>query len=454
MKKNSKQDRVVKNPRENALLILYKVEKEGAYSNIALNSQLKKSDMSALDKGLTTEIVYGTLRNQGTIDYILGLFLSKPLKKLPVWILLILRMGVYQLRYMDKIPVAAAINESVNLAKKYGHQGTAGLVNATLRNIVRHPDKIIFPDSKNDPARYISVVYSHPLWLVERWLKEYGFNDTVKFCEYNNSTPEFSLRINTLKTTPEKIKSFFDKNGIVSEISKYTKDSICIGSAKKSIIMGLIDQGFLYPQHISSMLAALALSPTADSHVIDACAAPGGKTTHLAQIMGNKGEIRAFDIFEHKAKLIDNNCKRMGINIVKAEVCDSRQLPTDLDDWADFALVDAPCSGLGVLRIRPDARWQKTPESITELADIAYDILDCVAQKVKVGGKILFSTCTVTHEENIDTINRFLKEHKNYQLIPITDMPYMLFDNEACWQILPQVHNLDGFFLAKMQRIR
>ncbi|MGI5825601.1 MAG: 16S rRNA (cytosine(967)-C(5))-methyltransferase RsmB [Bacillota bacterium] len=440
------------NPRKAALLVLYKVEQEGAFSNIALNAQMKRSEMSALDKGLATELVYGTLRNRGTLDYILKLFLTKPLEKLPLWILLILRLGLYQIKYMDKIPDSAAINESVKLAKKYGHQGTAGLVNGTLRNILRHPEKIVFPDRENNPAEYISVCYSHPLWLVQRWLTEYGFEETVKLCEYDNKSAELSLRVNTLKITPEALRHKLTDCGVQSVCSEYAKEALCVRGTKNRSVLQIIDDGLAYPQHQSSMLAALALAPEPGSRVIDACAAPGGKTTHLAQLMNNCGEIRAFDVFEHKVDLIRDNCCRLGIDIVKAEVCDSRKLPKQLDGWADYALVDAPCSGLGVLRIRPDARWQKTPESIEELAEISYKILDCVAKKMKVGGKILFSTCTITNEENIDTVEKFLAEHKNYRLVPITDMPKMIYINQPCWQILPQKHNLDGFFLAKMER--
>ena len=441
------------NPRKTALMVLQKVEAEGAFSNIALNAQLKQAELSNLDKGLVTELVYGTLRRQGTLDYILQLFLTKPLQKLPLWILLILRMGLYQLKYMDKIPDSAAINESVKLAKKYGHQGTAGLVNGTLRNIIRYPEKIVFPDKEKEPAKFISTYYSHPLWLVESWLRDYGFEDTVKLCEYNNSNAELSLRCNTLKIDAEKLYQDLVNDGVVVTKGDLAHEAILVEGMKKGKLNQLLDSGFVYPQHQSSMLPALALKPLPGSNVIDACAAPGGKTTHLAQLMNNEGEIRAFDVFDHKVKLINDNCKRLGIDIVKAEVADSRNLPAELDDWADFALVDAPCSGLGVLRIRPDARWQKTPESITELAGIAYDILKCVAKKVKVGGYLLFSTCTIADEENIMTAEKFLSEHKNYRAVNIENMPKMLYENTPYWQILPQKHNVDGFFLAKFQRV-
>lgn len=442
------------NPRKVALNVLHKVAAEGAFANIALNAGLNAAELEPRDRGLVTELVYGTLRRQGTLDYILGLFLTKPLGKLPLWILLILRMGLYQMRYMDKIPDSAAINESVKLAKKFGHQGTAGLVNGILRNIARRPEKIVFPDPEQNPAEYISAFHSHPLWLVERWLAEYGFEDTVKLCEYNNGSPELSLRCNTLKTDPEKLIAALKADGVQAVREEFARESVLAEGAKGYVLGKYIAKGLVYPQHQSSMLPALALAPAPGSRVIDTCAAPGGKTTHLAQLMNNSGEIRAFDIFDHKVDLIRSNCGRLGIDIVKAAVADSRNLPGELDDWADYVLVDAPCSGLGVLRIRPDARWQKSAESIGELAEISYDILKCAARKVKAGGYLLFSTCTVTHEENQDVAERFLREHENFQPVAITDMPKMLYEDAWSWQVLPQKHGIDGFFLAKFQRVK
>lgn len=440
------------NPRETALLVLHQVAKEDAYANLALNTCLRRFSLSPLDKGLATELVYGTLRRQGTLDYWLGRFLTRPLTKLPLWILLILRLGLYQLRYMDKIPPAAAINESVRLAKKYGHQGTAGLVNGVLRNVLRHPEKLIFPDADEFPDQFISVCYSHPLWLVRRWLDEYGFDDTVALCEFDNQSAEFSLRVNTLKTNRETVLRRLEAAGVDAKAGRYAPEAILTGPVHKDTVQTLLAEGQVYSQHQSSMLAAWALRPQPDSRVIDACAAPGGKTTHLAQLMENRGEIRAFDLFDHKVKLIQENCARLGIDIVRAARCDSRFLPEELDDWADYVLVDAPCSGLGVLRIRPDARWQKTADQIPRLAALAGEILDCAARKVRVGGEILFSTCTVTKEENQDAVARFLRDHPNFEPIAITGMQKMLFAEAACWQVLPQKHGLDGFFLAKLRR--
>lgn len=441
------------NPRKVALNVLHKVAAEGAFANIALNAGLNAADLAPRDRGLATELVYGTLRRQGTLDYILGLFLTKPIGKLPLWILLILRMGLYQMRYMDKIPDSAAINESVKLAKKFGHQGTAGLVNGTLRNIARQPEKIVFPDSEQNPAEYISAFHSHPLWLVERWLAEYGFEDTVKLCKYNNDSPELSLRCNTLKTEPEKLIAALKADGVQAVRGEFANESVLAEGSKGSVLNKYIAEGLVYPQHQSSMLPALVLAPRPGSRVIDTCAAPGGKTTHMAQLMNNSGEIRAFDVFDHKVELIRSNCSRLGIDIVKAAVADSRCLPDELDDWADYVLVDAPCSGLGVLRIRPDARWQKSAESIKELAAISYDILKCAARKVKVGGYILFSTCTITHEENRDVAEKFLAEHENFRPAAITDMPKMLYEEAWEWQVLPQRHGIDGFYLAKFRRV-
>ena len=442
-KRKAKQQGGQQNPREVALLVLNKVVRDGAFSNLVLNQELKKKQLNALDRGLATELVYGTLRQQGTLDYILEQFLTKPLAKLPVWILLILRTGLYQIYFMDKIPPAAAIHQAVELAKKYGHKGTAGLVNGTLRNIERNREQIKFPNYQEDTAGYISVCYSHPRWLVERWLRQFGEEETIALCQYNNAPAKLALRTNTLKTTRNDLLNGLAEQGVVAQEVDVVPEAILLEPKMKEEVTPVIQKGLAYPQHVSSMLVAHALGPKPGSYVLDACAAPGGKTTHLAQLMNNQGKIIAIDQFQHKIQLIEENCQRLGIDIVTAQVADSTNLTMVADGWADYALVDAPCSGLGVLRIRPDAKWQKQEESIALLAQTAREILHEVAKKVKIGGYLLFSTCTITPEENQDTVEAFLQEHKNYQLTPIKNMPKSFYDNSACWQILPQIHDLD-----------
>ena len=440
------------NPRNLALQVLSQVIADGAYANLALGANLQKVDISAADRALTTKLVYGVLREQGLLDYILEQFLRTPLDKLPLKILLCLRLGLYQFWCMDKIPAAAAINESVKLAKKYGHKGTAGLVNGVLRNIERSRDSIKLPTREDDPVLYLSVCYSHPRWLVEMWLRDFGFEVTEAICRHDNQSVGFSLRVNSLKTDREDILARLRSSGMQAQPGEFAPEAILITDNARIEVKELINAGLVYPQHQSSMLVAHALAPRPGSRVIDLCAAPGGKTTHIAQLMQNQGEIRAFDLHPHKVKLIEDNCQRLGIDIVRAAAGDSRRPPAELQNWADYVLADVPCSGLGVLCSRPDARWHKKPAEIEALAEVAAEILDAAAGLVKVGGVLLFSTCTLTRRENEDNAEAFLQRHPEFEPEAIFAPEPLLYENKAFWRIMPNLHHMDGFFLARFRR--
>ncbi len=437
------------NPRRVVLDILYAVESTGAYANIALSEALQKIPASSDRYAFITELVYGTLRMRGTIDYILTQFYNKPLEKLPLRILLALRIGVYQLRFMSRVPQSAAVNESVKLAKKYGHQGTASLTNAILRNIVRSGDKISFPDPNADPAGHIAAVCSHPRWLVQEWLDRFGFEDTLALCSFNNQPAPYTLRVNTLRSSRDEVLQRLADGGVNAEPLSFPSDGILVHGGSVS---ALIADGLLYPQQQSSMLAAHVLAPVPGSRVLDVCAAPGGKTTHMAALMQNSGEIRAFDVHEHKLALIQSNADRLGISIIRARQADSRDLAEVPDAWADHVLVDAPCSGLGVLRSRPDSRWRKSADTSREIAPVAYAILEEAARKLRPGGQLLFSTCTISERENEDTVRRFLAEHTDFAAMPIDCFPE-LFAGQSSLQVLPQKHGMEGFFFARLRRL-
>lgn len=447
--KSADKPAVQDNPRRIVLDVLYAVENTGAYANIALNEALQKTPASVERHAFITELVYGTLRMRGTIDYILTQFYKKPLEKLPLRILLALRIGVYQLFFMSRVPQSAAVNESVKLARKYGHQGTASLTNAILRNIVRGGDNITFPDKDADPVGHIAAVCSHPHWLVQEWLERFGFDDTLALCSFDNQSAPYTLRVNTLKISREDVLQRLAAEGIDAEPLAFPSDGILVHGGS---VNALIGEGLLYPQQQSSMLAAHVLSPLPGSRVLDVCAAPGGKTTHMAALMQNKGEIRALDVHQHRLGLIKSNADRLGIGIIRTQQADSRDLSDVPDGWADFVLVDAPCSGLGVLRSRPDSRWRKSADTSREIASVAYAILEEAARKLKPGGQLLFSTCTISEQENEQTITHFLAEHKDFAAVPIDCFPE-LFAGQSSLQVLPQRHNMEGFFFAKLQRL-
>lgn len=444
------------NARALALQILYEVHSKGAYANLALSAGLKRQEIAPRDRSLCTELVYGTLRRQSTIDYVLGQFCKQKIDKLPPKILLIMRLGAYQLLYMDKIPPSAAVNESVKLARRFGHSGTAGLCNAVLRNIDRNRENIlsgeIFPDPKIEPVRYLAARYSHPEWLMEEWLARFGFDDTEKLAEFDNQASDYTLRVNTLKITRDRVLDFLTAQGVEAVACAFPDEAIEIkAGAASEALQQLIADGLLYPQQVSSMLAAHVLNPREGALVLDLCAAPGGKTTHMAALMKNKGAIRAFDVHEHKLALIEENARRLGVNIIQTATADSRDLATVADNFADYILVDAPCSGLGVLRTRPDSRWHKSATTSAELAEVSYAILCEAVRKLKSGGELLFSTCTISESENEGNTARLLKEHPELSPAPIDVLP-QIFRGESQMQILPTTHGLDGFYFAKFKK--
>lgn len=444
------------NARALALQILYEVQTKGSYANLALSAALKQHELARQEAALCTELVYGTLRRQGTIDCVLANFCKQKLSKLPPRILIIMRLGAYQLLYMSKIPPSAAVNEAVKLARRFGHSGTAGLTNAVLRNIDRNRNKIaadeFFPRRDENAAAYLAAKYSHPEWLMAEWLARFGLDDAAALAEFDNRPSDYTLRVNTLKITRERVLDYLEANGVAAAACAFPDEAICVTEGAASPALNqLIADGALYPQQISSMLAAHALAPVPGAKVLDVCAAPGGKTTHMAALMQNKGEILAFDIHEHKLDLINDNARRLGIGIIKTAAGDSRNLSTVADGSADYILVDAPCSGLGVLRTRPDSRWHKTAETSPELAEVGYQILCEAVKKLKSGGELLFSTCTISERENEGNCQKLLSEHPEMEPLPITALPEV-FGGRAQVQILPTTHNMDGFFFAKFRK--
>lgn len=442
--------------REIALHVLKAVESEGAYANLALNRALEHYQPGKLDRAFATELSYGTLRALNTLDWIISRFLQKPLGAQSVWIRNILRMGVYQVFYMDKVPPAAACNEAVELAKKYGTPGAVRFVNGVLRNIVRQKDDIVFPSAEEDLISHIALRYSHPTWLVDRWLREFGFEETVSLCQANNTTPPNTVRTNTLRTSREDLIRTLEQEGVTVRATRFAPEGLEIKGFLSLRTLSSFHAGVFQVQDESSMLVAHAVNPAHGTRVIDVCSAPGGKTTHLAQLMGNQGVIRALDIHPHKLDLIRENCERLGVTCVETVCQDSRSLPGDLEGWADYVLVDAPCSGLGVLRRRPDARWRKEPGQLPALVRLQEEILRGAARCVRRGGVLVYSTCTITAEENTGQIKRFLENHPDFVLEDLRPfLPSGLGDAELSRgyiQLLPHIHGVDGFFIARMRK--
>ncbi|TYQ15625.1 UNVERIFIED_CONTAM: 16S rRNA (cytosine967-C5)-methyltransferase [Acetivibrio alkalicellulosi] len=469
-------------PRETVIKILYDVDKKGAYSNISLSKHLESNDFKDIDRAFITEMVYGTLKWRLTIDYIISQFSKIKVKKISPWILNILRMGIYQLIFTDKIPVSAACDESVKLAKRYGHAASSKYVNGVLRNVSRNKDSISYPDKNEDVKGYLSVKHSHPLWMVDQWVDRFGQDFTQELLECNNQVPPFSVRVNTIKISKEDAMKILTDEGLEVENGKYLDEALIIKNPRSVQRIDAFLKGYIQVQDESSMIVGRVLDPKPGEFIIDVCSAPGGKTTHIAQLMNNRGRVLARDIHEHKIELIDKTAKRLGIDIIETEVFDGNDFDEKLLGKADRVLVDAPCTGFGIIRRKPDIKWVRKKDDKEEIIKLQKKILFISSKYVKQGGVIVYSTCTIEPEENQNVVEEFLKMNDEFYLEDIKSIykfDSKKFDTQLAeenlsnykqsqnsqstlqglietknkyLQIYTNRHGIDGFFIARMRK--
>ena len=440
-----------KNVRNLALDVLIDIEKKRAYSNLSLHHVIETNELSAQDVALLTELVYGTVQRRDTLDYYLQPFVKG---KIEPWVRLLLRLSLYQMVYLDRIPDRAVLFEAVEIAKRRGHRGIASLVNGVLRSIQRQGLRSF--DEIQDDLERLAIATSHPLWLVRRWVEQFGLDATKRMCEANVLPPEQTARVNTTKATVSDVIAELKKEGIEAVPSTVVDVGVKMvkGNAAKT---KAFQNGLLTIQDESSMLVAYALSPNETDVVLDCCAAPGGKTTHIAERMNNRGRIVALDIHDHKVKLIEQQAKRLGLSNIEAKQLDGRQAHTQFAaETFDRILVDAPCSGLGVIRRKPEIKYAKNEKDIAQLAEIQLNILRAVAPLLKRGGTLVYSTCTVDREENERVIAKFLDEHPQYERdqtlalrLPSSVAPYV---HDGMLQLLPHHVFSDGFFIATLKK--
>ena len=444
------------NARETAIIILDKILNEKAYSNIALKQGLEYCNLSRVDKALVTEIVNGTLKNMIKLDFIIAKFVKMDMSKLDKNVENILRTGVYQIMYLDRVPDSAACNEGSNLARKFSNEGTVKFVNGVLRNVSRNKDTLQFPDKARDSLRYLSIMYSHPVWIVEKWLGEFGFEFTEQLLIANNQVPHFTIRVNKLKIDKEGLIKILEQEGIEYGDGLYNKEALYIKGTSAIENKSSFRQGLYQIQDESSILVGYVLDPKPGDLVIDICSAPGGKVTHAAELMENKGRIIARDVFQHKLELIQQNCKRLGITIVETEIFDAKELDRKMVNKADKVLLDAPCSGLGALRRKPDMKLKKTSDDFVELNKLQQQMLSKAAEYVKPKGVLVYSTCTINKSENLMVVEAFLKNREDFYLEDISKLlPENLESNtktKGYVEIFPNIHGIDGFFIARLRR--
>ena len=421
--------------RELAINILYKIENTESYSNIEIDKEFNKSDLEPIDKALASELVYGVLTWKITIDEIIKMYSSIKLKKISSWILNILRIGIYQIVFLDRIPESAAVNESVKLAKKYGHEASSKFVNAILRKITKNEmDKLIVYLSNKMlmENEIISIITSHPLWLVDELLKEYDKKFLTEFLNANNIRPKITLRTNILKTSRDELLKLLQLKGYECERGMLPH-SIYIDK-----LTDFADK-FFSVQDEAAQLAVLKLNPQKGEKVLDACSAPGGKTTYIAQLMQNEGYVDAWDIHDVRVKLINELANRLDIKIIKSTVNDATIYNHGLEKYYDRILLDVPCSGIGVIRKKPDIKWTKCEEELESITLIQEKILDTCCRYLKNGGRMVYSTCTVFKRENQEQIEKFLKKHTDFSLVEEMNL-------------YPHINQTDGFYIAVLER--
>lgn len=422
--------------RNAAVVVINDVFEHGAYANIALSKVLRTTNLRDIDRRFCTELVNGTIKCGASLDWIITRYVTRPLNKIDPKILSILRLGIYQMQFLDRVPPSAAVNESVELAKSVSI-GASKFVNAVLRSIHRDPSKAAFPT--DDSPQSLALRTFHPTWLVERWIDQFGLERTKKILDADNQPPPITLRVNRLKNSRAELLEKLRALGADAQPSALVEDAIICKKLGALENFAPLAQGLCIIQDESSMLAARALDPQPNDFVIDCCAAPGGKSTHIAELMGDRGMVIAVDVHEHKLKLIADNSARLGLKIVKPLLLDAREIGDEFKGRADRVLVDAPCSGLGVLRRKADLRWKKNPIEFEQLSKLQSEILSSAARALKAGGIIVYSTCTLERAENEGAVENFLSVHKDFTLVEQKTL-------------LPTVDGSDGFFYAKLKR--
>ena len=461
--------------RATALSLLVESDTSEEGIDILLERALAHCPFDSRDRSLTVELTYGVLRRRATIDWRLEPVLDKPLLRLPVAVQMVLRLGAYQVLFLDRIPQSAAVNESVNLAKAFtGTVGRdwSGFVNAVLRAFLRHPPEP-WPDMNLDAAQALAVRYSVPSWLSRRWVERLGLASAERACEGVSVTPPLTLRVNQLVTTRESLLDTFAQAGIVATPTRVSPFGIQLQEGGPVPSLPGFHEGAFYVEDEAAQLIPLVLDPQPGDIVLDACAAPGGKSTHVAALMQNKGIIYAIDRKEARLDLVRSNCRRLGVRIVESILGDIRQ-PREwvplaaatrppsvkqarMGDSIDRILIDAPCSGLGVLRRHPEAKWRKDAQALPRHQALQCQILESVASCLRPGGVLVYSTCSTEPEENEDVIERFCRAHTEFRRESVVSwLPPVaqgFVTEQGALSTVGNQFSMDGFYAARLRKV-
>ena len=426
--------------RELVLDILLEVNEKEQYSHLVIRDVLNKYQyLEKQERAFLTRLAEGTIEHMLELDFIINSFSKVKVNKMKPLIRNLLRMSVYQLKYMDSIPDAAVCNEAVKLARKRGFGQLRGFVNGVLRNIARELKYLQYPDEKLEPVRFLEVTYSVPAWMVEQWIKDFGYDQTKGICESFLKERPITVRTNLTKTTPEALKSKLEAEGVTVEKIEKLPYAFEISGYDYLQALESFAEGLFYVQDVSSMMVAEMAAPEKGNYVIDVCAAPGGKSSHVAEKMAGTGMVEARDLTEYKVSLIEENIERHGLTNMTAVQMDATVYDETSKEKADVLICDLPCSGLGVMGKKTDIRYKMTAEKQRDLVQLQRQILDTVYTYVKKGGTLVYSTCTIHKDENAGNVDWFVKKHPEFEVI-------------SSEQMFPGGEYHDGFFIAKLRR--
>ena len=444
--------------RSAALTSLLEIQRHQQFADDALDKILESTSIKAADRGLLFELVYGILRHRETLDWRLNHLSDRPVSRLPLTITMILRLGAYQILYLDRVPASAAVNESVKLARKIGGRDWRGFVNAILRNLVRQPAPA-WPDSSVDLVSALSIRYSFPPWLIERWLEQWGKTKTELLCETTAQVPPITLRTNTLRYSREDLATRLQLEGYEVRETLVSPNGLTLEKCGTLRELKALQDGWCYIEDEAAQLIPLLLDVQPDHRVLDVCAAPGGKASHIGQLMQNQGTLVALDRDASRLNRLTSNIERLGLTNVSTICGDiiSGPLPQVLDQPFDRILVDAPCSGLGVIRRHPEGKWMKGPDLIQQSAILQGKILDRTSSLLRPGGVLVYSACSTEMEETHQVLTNFLQQHPEFQKdtaepwLPPAAKP--LIDSQGYLVTSGNTFDMDGFFAARLRKL-
>lgn len=444
----------MENPRQLAFITLRDIHRQGAYTDVALDRVLRTATLNSADRGLLTQLVYGCVRQTRSLDAIIDQLGKKKATQQPPEFRTILHIGLYQLRYQERIPASAAVNTTVELAKENGFKGLTGVVNGMLRQYSRLAETTTEPlQLPQEPIQRLGILHSFPDWIIQMWIEQLGREETEQLCQWLNQSPTIDLRINSLKVTREDVEAAMSAAGVeVQRVPHLPQALRLVGGAGAIGQLPGFMEGWWTVQDSSAQLVSYLLDPQVGDVVIDACAAPGGKTTHIAELIRDEGKIFACDKTASRLKKLTENAQRLQLHSIQICTGDSRNFP-EFINIANAVLLDAPCSGLGTLHRRPDIRWRSTPANIDELSTLQSELLAQAATWVKPGGTLVYATCTLHPQENEKVIQAFLSHHSHWQIEPpAPNSPLEAFSTPAGWiKVWPHRHQMDGFFMVRLK---